>query len=243
MFADGTAASSVPVGYTNHGVSAYSAYSSAAGGASLSFGSNSLVAPISEELSGLAKRRNTRFSTGARLYQGNPRFVLVINDVANMVTINIEEGAEKSLEKDIKKVDVLPAQAQLTLIQTELDLSVTQMSELFSVTRKTIYDWMDGTEPRSGALSRISLLQEMISTAKARGWELKRVRTVWNLPLSGSSFRQILANDGLDRSSALEALLAKLDELAPRMGMHSQVGKKINLGDSHISDIDRISNA
>ncbi|MDH4610308.1 hypothetical protein [Pseudomonas sp. BN102] len=194
---------------------------------------------IFRDLGEQAERKTLVVSgTGVHLYRGKPKLILVINDVAKVDGVEVVSSeARSSYDSEVEQATKLSTKERLGNVQSCLDLSITQMSELFGVTRKAVYDWMDGAEPRSAALSRIVLLEDIIASTK--GVDLKRLKTVWNLPVSGRSFKQVLADDALDKGDLLKEALAKISELAPRMGMAKIKGSDVFLGDAHLTDIDR----
>ncbi|WP_157763359.1 hypothetical protein [Pseudomonas citronellolis] len=174
-------------------------------------------------------------STGASIYRDRIR--LVVNDVLFEVgafssTDDAGSGAEKFLP---------PAATaeKLTSIQSTLGLSITQLAEIFGVTRKTVYDWFDGTEPRTALSGKIDVLSEVI--ANNSGVDLKRLKSVWGIPVSGKSFRELLAEDGLDRESMVRQASAKLAELGPRIGAGRARVSGVKLGNANLSDIDRVA--
>lgn len=102
---------------------------------------------------------------------------------------------------------------QLNEIKDSLGLTVTQLAELFKVTRKTVYDWYDGADPRASA--RIEILNHVLHSLVIPG-DMKRLKQVWNLPINGESFIDTV-NSGVDHEDLKAALESKLKDLAPRM--------------------------
>ncbi|MDO8843877.1 MAG: hypothetical protein Q7V32_06000 [Methylicorpusculum sp.] len=105
---------------------------------------------------------------------------------------------------------------RLDLIKDRLELSITQLAELFGVTRKTVYDWYDGTEPRRNTINRMEILIEALNGTSPEV-DLARLKAVWNVPVSGTSFRALLGDDNLNAGTLQKALLEKLNELSTRM--------------------------
>ncbi len=132
---------------------------------------------------------------------------------------------------------------RLTPIRERLSLSITQLSELFGVTRKSIYDWYDGAEPRAATIRRMEILADALNTIPAEV-DLKRLKMVWRIPVSGQSFRTIFNDENLEAESLLIDLKAKLHELLPRMVKKDSVPHKtsVQLGQSHLAEIDRYAN-
>ena len=132
---------------------------------------------------------------------------------------------------------------RLNEIKGRLDLTITQMAELFGVTRKSVYDWYEGVEPRQIKTSRMETLIDVLIKASKDSIELdlKRLKIVWNIPIDGLSFREVFNDDKLDSTSLKSALFATLHELSPRMVKStSSVHKTFaQIGSSHLIDIDR----
>ncbi|MNH24597.1 hypothetical protein D3C79_845420 [compost metagenome] len=125
-------------------------------------------------------------------------------------------------------------------MQNELGLSITQMAQLFGVTRKAVYDWLDGTEPRANISNRMELIASLIKENRSN-LNLTRLKNVWVMPIEGRSFIDVLSDDNIDQKSRFSAATAKLQELAPRLGQDVPKLSKTYLGDAHSSDIDRVA--
>jgi len=102
---------------------------------------------------------------------------------------------------------------RLNPMRKQLALSITQMSELLGVTRKSIYDWYDGIEPRSNTMTRLEILTKALQSVSA-DVDLTRLKVVWNIPVSGESFREVYSNSELNDGGLLEGLIAKLNDLS-----------------------------
>lgn len=122
---------------------------------------------------------------------------------------------------------------QLDGIKDLLGLTVTQLSELFKVTRKTVYDWYDGADPRPIVMSRVSALHRILVSASS-SVDLKRLKHVWNLPLSGDSFVDVL-NGPLEQHALEAALSDKIGELADRMVSPT---RRVSKGSRDLRNID-----
>lgn len=129
---------------------------------------------------------------------------------------------------------------QIEKIQEELDLSITQIAQLFGVTRKTVYGWLDGTLPRANISNRMELINSLISERGTK-LNLKRLKNVWLTAEGGRSFIDILSDESLDQVERLATAVTKLDELAPRLGQGVPKLGKTYLGNAHASDIDRVA--
>ena len=127
-------------------------------------------------------------------------------------------------------------------IKERLALSVTQIAEMFGVTRKTVYDWYEGAEPRTSMLQRIETIVDVIHLGGIKG-DLARIKFVWNIPLSGKTLLSVLNDDSLDRISLRTSLIEKLNELALFLSTPSSQTKEpsVFLGDAHLAEFDRRS--
>lgn len=128
------------------------------------------------------------------------------------ILLSSANESESLSEVDVEKLGFA---AQLDEIKGFLGLTVTQLAELFRVTRKTVYDWYDGADPRLGMGARIETLNHLLHSSSFPG-DLKRLKHVWNLPINGGSFIDMV-NSNIDHYDLKAALEGKLDELAPRM--------------------------
>ena len=129
---------------------------------------------------------------------------------------------------------------QLNDIKTDLTLSITQLAELFSVTRKTVYDWYEGTTPRNRVASRMNTLIDVIKSTPS-DVDLSRLKTVWNIPISGESFRLIFNGEITDELFFRTTLEEKLHELSPRMAKKTGYQRKtsVQLGKAHLAEFDK----
>lgn len=128
---------------------------------------------------------------------------------------------------------------RLDVVKERLSLTVTQLAELFGVTRKTVYDWYEGAEPRQAMIGRLVALQEVLE--EREGMNLARLKAFWNVPVAGSSFLSTLRNDTLSGPELKAELLAKLNGLSDEMDAPARrsAHKAGYLRESAISDIER----
>lgn len=140
----------------------------------------------------------------------------------------------------IENAGTLPE--RLNQIKSRLDLSITQMADLFSVTRKSVYDWYEGVEPRQLKTSRMETLIDVLIEASP-ALDLSRLKVVWSIPVNGRSFLEIFNDDKLDATSLKVALITTLHELSPRMAKTISSTNKaaLQFGSSHLVDIDRVA--
>lgn len=128
----------------------------------------------------------------------------------------------------------------LNSIKEKLSLSVTQMAELLNVTRKSVYDWYEGAEPRPSTIARINMLVEILHIASPE-LDLRRLKSIWKVPLKGQSFLAVLNDEKLDENNLRQALADKLHELSPRLAppLSTSLRTSVVLGQAHLADIDR----
>jgi DNA-binding transcriptional regulator YiaG len=136
-------------------------------------------------------------------------------------------------------VKPLPFSNRLTSIQDQLSLSITQVAELFGVTRKSVYDWFDDKSmPRSATVNRAEILLDIIKESPV-DIDLSRLKTVWNIPTSGRSFLAVMTDESLSAAQLKSHALEKLVELSPRLGQATSRNSDMRQGTSHLIDIDR----
>ncbi|MGC5831706.1 hypothetical protein LDP08_14210 [Ralstonia pseudosolanacearum] len=140
-------------------------------------------------------------------------------------------------------VPALSTCERLDTIKNRLGISITQLADLLGVTRKAIYDWYDGAEPRLAMIGRISSLVEAI--AGFEDLDLKRLKAVWSIGTPGGSFRSTLQNDTLVGPELTAALVAKLNELSEEMAAPTTSPRRtaIHIGSANLADIDRHSDS
>jgi DNA-binding transcriptional regulator YiaG len=168
-----------------------------------------------------------------------PDLVLVVNNSPR--NLNGSIVAVKTERK--QSPDYAPATSfkqDLERVQMKFGLSITQLAELLGVTRKSVYDWFDGTDPRNAKnRNRMGAILALLDSRP--DFDLTRLKGVWNMPVSGVSFLSILGNEDVPESDRLPALAEKLEQLAPRLGAPVATRKGAYLGESHASELDRMS--
>jgi DNA-binding transcriptional regulator YiaG len=170
-------------------------------------------------------------------FKQKPRLIIYIDDQPLSITKNalpIEQPKDKIAAQTNISID------RLNLIRECFALSITQMAELFGVTRKSIYDWYEGVEPRPAMRSRMEILVDALGAVPA-AVDLQRLKVVWNIPVSGQSFCAVFNNDNLDNDSLLTELKTKLHELSSRMVKKTNLPRKATtqLGEAHLAEFDR----
>lgn len=165
---------------------------------------------------------------------------IFVND--SLLQFNIEQKNEELHEKTTVGIDstTVSHADRLDEIKNRLGLSITQLAELFGVTRKSIYDWYDGSvKPNSSNINKIEAVIESLDSLAVRNGavDLQRLKVVWHIPINGQSFCSILNDDKLE----IEKLVTKLHELSPRMEKKASTLKKttIQLGDAHLAEFSR----
>ncbi|MDD5135682.1 MAG: hypothetical protein PHP01_09790, partial [Phycisphaerae bacterium] len=149
-----------------------------------------------------------------QLLKTNSGYELLVDD--RRVHIELCKDQHTETPQKTFNVQLVAIAERLDLIKDCLALSITQLAELFGVTRKTVYDWYEGTEPRPKAVNRMEILIEVLNKASPEV-DLARLKAVWNVPVSGTSFRAVLGDDNLNADTLQKALLEKLNELSTRM--------------------------
>ncbi|MDD0969344.1 MULTISPECIES: hypothetical protein [Pseudomonas] len=168
-----------------------------------------------------------------------PRLVLTIdgNESITLDSSAIEVGKDLTNEKaDIADVTF---KTQLETFQAKLGLSITQISQFFGVTRKSVYDWLDGTAPRSANSNRLNVIAAIIEANEDKA-NLMRLKGVWLTPINGKSFMDVISDETLDDEGKIFAASSKLDELLPRLVVQEKMSRT-HLGNAHASDIDRVA--
>ncbi|MFA6052474.1 MAG: hypothetical protein WC762_07770 [Methylobacter sp.] len=173
--------------------------------------------------------------------QSKQACVLILVDGQPLV---ITQNTESQIEKSLDSTNTQPTAAfteSFDMIKTRLALSITQLAELFGVTRKTVYDWCDGSkEPRRTMRNRMEILIEILDRVPAEA-DLRRLKAVWNIPVSGKSFLAVFCDDKLDPTALRAVLEEKLNELSPRLVATTNSMQKTTsqLGEAHLAEFDR----
>lgn len=163
---------------------------------------------------------------------------LLVDD--QRVRIEFRKNQQTELLKKISTVQSIAMGERLNLIKDHLSLSVTQLAELFGVTRKTVYDWYDGTEPRPKTINRTEILLDVLNRAPPEV-DLAKLKTIWSIPVSGASFRKVFSDDNMDAETLQNALVEKLNELSSRMVSTANPMRKTipKFGEAQLAEFDR----
>ncbi|PFG60251.1 hypothetical protein DM05_4957 [Pseudomonas poae] len=169
-----------------------------------------------------------------------PRLVLTIdkNESISLDSNTITLFKNVPIEKEI--IADITFKSQLENIQSNLGLSITQLSQFFGVTRKSVYDWLDGTAPRSSNSKRLDVIAAVIAASSDKS-SLSRLKGVWLTSVNGKSFMDVISDETLSDSEKVSAALLKLEELSPRLGTQEKSKNKTYLGEAHTTDFDRVA--
>jgi hypothetical protein len=132
----------------------------------------------------------------------------------------------------------------LRWLKDSLSLGMTGLAELLGVTRKTVYDWFDGVEPRrDGRFAKVAALR--VALEKIAIDERAMIKRIWDLPLTdGGTLRSILGA-GEEDAVRLEAKIGRaLQELKGEISTVEQLASKStrsNFGIAHTEDLVRSS--
>ncbi len=115
---------------------------------------------------------------------------------------------------------VLDNLADLRWVREKLGLSMTDLATLFGVTRKTVYDWFDGTKPRQLAVDRIAAIRAVAESCPPEF--LGVLNQFWSTPVGeGPSLIDILKSPG-SSSTMLSSAKTALDALVPRIAQSAE---------------------
>lgn len=85
--------------------------------------------------------------------------------------------------------------ADIQWIRDELSLSMSELAQLFGVTRKSVYDWFDGSNPRNHIAEKISAVKSFL-VENVPGPYRKLIRQFWSKSNGDSdSLLKILQNE------------------------------------------------
>jgi DNA-binding transcriptional regulator YiaG len=194
----------------------------------------------SELLAGWGKTilSSLNLAHATELLKTNHGYELLVDN--RRVQIELCEDQHADTPHNASDTQLVTVAERLDLIKGRLGLSITQLAELFDVTRKTVYDWYEGTEPRRNAVNRIEILIEVLNKASPE-IDLVRLKAVWNISVFGKSFLAVLGEDNLDAGTLQNALLEKLNELSSRMVATTGRMRKTNLqfGEAQLAEFER----
>lgn len=166
--------------------------------------------------------------------------LVLVDGMPLIIALAAETASQTKLTQENSNIPPVTLAESLDLIKDRLALSITQMSELFGVTRKAVYDWYEGAEPRAAMINRIETLIDIINTARP-DIDLQRLKAVWNIPVSGRSFIMVFGDDSISIDTLRTTLVEKLDDLSPRMVKKTNSTQKTTsqFGESRLAEFDR----
>jgi len=199
--------------------------------------SSEAYAPISERIGEYYRQDITKTS-----FTSKRSAVLVVNSNAIIIGRNqytLSTFTTAANDNPFVDATPLPFSDRLETVQKRLGLSITQVAELFGVTRKSVYDWFDGkSSPRAAAIQKAEALNDIINEIP-NGIDITRLKTVWNIPTDGESFLNVLKDESIPVYLLKEKALAKLVALGPRLGKADLPNGKVRQPLSTLVDIDR----
>jgi len=134
---------------------------------------------------------------------------------------------------------------ELRWLKDSLSLGMSGLAELLGVTRKTVYDWFDGVEPkRDGRLAKITALRKALEAGIDID-SLILVKHVWNFPLAnGGTLRSILETGEEDAAKLQVKISGAFRELEKEIVALKQRNSRLsrnNFGYAHAEDLIRTS--
>jgi hypothetical protein len=109
---------------------------------------------------------------------------------------------------------ILPAKGMVALLR-DGGIPVACLADILKVERKTVYAWLDGSDPRDANASRIETLYGLLGNGRV---DLRSLHRVWNRRLEhGYTVRDLLAADDI----SVRAVEDALQMLGPSLEWHS----------------------
>lgn len=132
----------------------------------------------------------------------------------------------------------------LRWLRGSLGVSMSEIAELFGVTRKAVYDWFNGSAPkRVGRIAKIQWVRSALE-GQLSAERLRLIRHVWEQPLEGGSclWEQLrLSAAGASEAAAIARSLGLLEgplrEIERRQARFSDSPSP--LGEAHAEDLIR----
>jgi hypothetical protein len=191
--------------------------------------------------SGYTDHSHTLFRNGSNPLSHGSNRARIIYEVDGVLVqpFNFQSNTVETSNID-KSLSLQTTSEKLNVLKSDLGLSMTQLAELFGVTRKTIYDWYDGVEPRAAAINKIAVILHLLSN-RPQGVDVKVLKTVWKIPVSGSSFLGTFHSDVIDDGQLAQSLSLKLRELSDRLTTRSGHGDQTayRLAKNNLSEYER----
>ena len=113
----------------------------------------------------------------------------------------------------------------LTRIRTSLGLSMTEMAQVFNVSRTALYGWFSGTVPHGKQIKRIN---EVLAFAElVRTYQIPRMDLFKNVPLSqGKTLLQVLTSSEDVPGALAEVRDMAIARKAAMAARHSRITRK-----------------
>lgn len=175
----------------------------------------------------IAPREN---STSTAIRTVRNWFLLVINHNGADLLLDGNRALESVLSHEqittaSDAVIIAPFETKLSRIQEQYGLSVTQLAEAFQVTRKSVYDWLDGkATPRANILEKTEILLEIASREKNLS-NLKQLKSVWSIQKNGKSLLSVMNDDSIGYNSRIEQFGSLLREFDDRL--HAEASRPV----------------
>lgn len=195
------------------------------------------------------REKPNKVSTGMTLL---PRGAMIIVDdrpalerhqFLDLWTPNIGFGSSVVNEEYINVLATATSTAaDLRWLKESLQIGVSGLADLFGVTRKTVYDWLEGIEPKRGRRGeKIASLRKVLEESTL-GSKIQFLDQVWDQSSeSGTTLFELIQSD--DLTVDLNGELRKvLEELKPALALCEESNKKgtgNDFGRAHIEDLGR----
>lgn len=150
-------------------------------------------------------------STGGLLDQGGAKKSYVVTN-----------GGERLHIKVAPAIDSAPEWLEsLRWIKSEADVTISALADLFGVTRRAFYSWLDGTTPkRGGSQARIALLRHVLAGLPSH--QRSALLAVKDEVVDGVTFREVFQGPIDDVDVAKERLDVMVSKLASAMAQQER---------------------
>lgn len=130
----------------------------------------------------------------------------------------ITAGGEVLQAKAAPALDGNPEwRTNLLWIKNETDVTISALAELFGVTRRAFYSWLDGTTPkRGGSQARIAVLRDVLGSMPSRA-QRTSLFALAGQAVDGVAFREVFQGSIDDVDELRERLDVMVAKLAPAL--------------------------
>lgn len=104
----------------------------------------------------------------------------------------------------LSDASTLPVARQVRELRAALSLNKSELACLLRVTRPTVYDWLDGSEPNPGNVARIGQLLRLVSQARVSSRNPRFVRSP--LDPGGQALLDLLGEETIAESAVNDAM-------------------------------------